>query len=211
MKFTERQLNAGDIVGGHVVLNFVNTVTAWDGVPRDYLQGFEDACDWAILAGLGSGKSVSQVRRISRAAPRKGIEELARLREFRGAVHETLLALARKSPIPRRDLQTLEAHWKGAVASSLLHGADHAVPVWTAHTSGVALLRHSLAWQTVSLLDSLSALRLKVCAAPDCGWMFLDTSKSGRRRWCDMGTCGNKAKATRFQLRSRSRKELARG
>ena len=30
--------------------------------------------------------------------------------------------------------------------------------------------------------------------AGGCGWLFLDTSRAGNRRWCDMRTCGNRAK-----------------
>jgi predicted RNA-binding Zn ribbon-like protein len=35
--------------------------------------------------------------------------------------------------------------------------------------------------------------------------MFLDVSKSGRRRWCDMATCGNRAKASAHHARVKAR------
>jgi predicted RNA-binding Zn ribbon-like protein len=38
---------------------------------------------------------------------------------------------------------------------------------------------------------------VRVCAAEDCGWLFLDTSKNHTRRWCSMKSCGNRAKARR--------------
>lgn len=41
--------------------------------------------------------------------------------------------------------------------------------------------------------------RLKVCAADDCGLMFLDTSRPGSRRWCSMQRCGNRAKVRQFR------------
>jgi predicted RNA-binding Zn ribbon-like protein len=34
-------------------------------------------------------------------------------------------------------------------------------------------------------------------------WLFVDESKNGTRRWCDMTACGNRAKARRHYLRSR--------
>ena len=46
--------------------------------------------------------------------------------------------------------------------------------------------------------------RLRRCAAPDCGAWFLDTSKGGRRKWCSMATCGNRAKASRHRRRERA-------
>lgn len=45
--------------------------------------------------------------------------------------------------------------------------------------------------------------RVKACRGTDCGWVFLDTSRNGSRRWCDMATCGNRAKTTAFRARHR--------
>jgi len=35
--------------------------------------------------------------------------------------------------------------------------------------------------------------------------MFLDTSRNGRRHWCDMKDCGNLAKVRRFRQRLREK------
>ena len=43
--------------------------------------------------------------------------------------------------------------------------------------------------------------RLRICANDDCRWVFEDTSRAGRRRWCDMTSCGNVAKARRYRAR----------
>jgi predicted RNA-binding Zn ribbon-like protein len=45
--------------------------------------------------------------------------------------------------------------------------------------------------------------RLGVCADDTCGWLFIDESPAGRRRWCDMRTCGNRAKVARHRARAR--------
>jgi predicted RNA-binding Zn ribbon-like protein len=45
--------------------------------------------------------------------------------------------------------------------------------------------------------------RLRVCANPGCREVFVDRSRTGRRRWCDMRTCGNQAKAARHRARLR--------
>ena len=41
--------------------------------------------------------------------------------------------------------------------------------------------------------------RVRKCASPRCGRVFQDETKNGRRRWCDMATCGNRAKAARHR------------
>ena len=45
--------------------------------------------------------------------------------------------------------------------------------------------------------------RLGMCASDTCSSIFIDRSPGGRRHWCDMGTCGNRAKVARHRARSR--------
>jgi predicted RNA-binding Zn ribbon-like protein len=46
--------------------------------------------------------------------------------------------------------------------------------------------------------------RVRRCANPECGWLFLDDSRAGKRRWCSMQSCGNRAKARRHYHKSRA-------
>jgi len=45
--------------------------------------------------------------------------------------------------------------------------------------------------------------RFRICANDTCRWIFYDESRSGQRRWCDMATCGNRAKARRHRARQK--------
>jgi predicted RNA-binding Zn ribbon-like protein len=61
-----------------------------------------------------------------------------------------------------------------------------------------------LAWLAVDAIDLMrfaDLSRLRRCEGEDCGWLFLDSSKAGRRRWCDMTVCGNRAKARRHRAK----------
>jgi CGNR zinc finger len=42
----------------------------------------------------------------------------------------------------------------------------------------------------LTLLMAKDLLRTKRCAGQECGWLFLDTTKNNRRRWCEMRVCG---------------------
>ena len=66
--------------------------------------------------------------------------------------------------------------------------------IWLVIESGAELLTHG------------TTDRIRECRdeSEGCGWLFLDTSKNGRRRWCDMRSCGNVAKAHRHRARTRS-------
>jgi predicted RNA-binding Zn ribbon-like protein len=52
------------------------------------------------------------------------------------------------------------------------------------------------------ILGELS--RVRRCADPRCQRVFFDNTKNGRRRWCDMSTCGNRAKAARHREKLKS-------
>lgn len=46
--------------------------------------------------------------------------------------------------------------------------------------------------------------RVRKCAEPTCTLYFFDESKAGRRKWCSMSLCGNRAKATNHYRKTRS-------
>jgi predicted RNA-binding Zn ribbon-like protein len=52
----------------------------------------------------------------------------------------------------------------------------------------------SIARDTLDLATSPAVTRVRDCANPHCGVLFLDSSRPGTRRWCSMDTCGNRAK-----------------
>jgi predicted RNA-binding Zn ribbon-like protein len=56
----------------------------------------------------------------------------------------------------------------------------------------------ALARDAIDLVTSPTVERLRHCADPTCRALFVDLSRPGRRRWCSMGSCGNRAKKDRF-------------
>ncbi|TDU02088.1 putative RNA-binding Zn ribbon-like protein [Streptomyces sp. 846.5] len=46
--------------------------------------------------------------------------------------------------------------------------------------------------------------RIRECAHERCILTFFDTSQNGRRRWCSMSDCGNRAKAARHYAQQKS-------
>ncbi|MEM7417917.1 MAG: CGNR zinc finger domain-containing protein [Gemmatimonadota bacterium] len=58
-----------------------------------------------------------------------------------------------------------------------------------------------VAREAAQLLGSVAPQRLRQCAAEACERWFVDLSKAGRRKWCSMATCGNRAKASRYRER----------
>ncbi len=49
-------------------------------------------------------------------------------------------------------------------------------------------------------MDSGDWQRLKPCKDPTCRWLYYDHSKNRSAAWCDMASCGNRAKARRRRM-----------
>ncbi|QUX25728.1 CGNR zinc finger domain-containing protein [Nocardiopsis sp. MT53] len=46
--------------------------------------------------------------------------------------------------------------------------------------------------------------RIRECGAEDRRWVFVDSPRPGRRRWCAMGRCGNRHKIRELRIRRES-------
>lgn len=191
-----------DFVAGHPVLDFVNTVTGRNASPRDWLVDDQALAQWGETTDLicEAIPAAGGVRPKAGKAPSPTFAQAKSLRE---ALHGVFKSIAEARPPAAGDVATLERHWKAAVQRGRLRAVGQKLVFASDATQDARALVDELAIRAVDLLREDISERLKVCAGPNCGWLFLDTSKAGRRRWCDMRTCGNDAKARSFRSRQR--------
>jgi predicted RNA-binding Zn ribbon-like protein len=99
------------------------------------------------------------------------------------AGHEDIInrAAAAPPPVPCMD--------RGAVMLSAA-GPDPAASALSA-----------VARDAIGLFTTAEARRMRECASPECGLLFLDLSRPGRRRWCSSNACGGKARAAAYRQR----------
>ena len=194
-----------DLIGGHVVIDLVNTVNARDAVSVDWLDGYPRLLEWAELTGSFDPDTIRRLRRGATRDPADAARALRSIKELREALHGVLTSIGRKDAPPLDDVRRLERSWKEAVAHGRIAVSNGGTHVQLGvEASGLAYVEHELAIRALELLQSLPQERTRVCAGPRCGWLFIDRSKAGRRRWCDMATCGNAAKSRRHYGRSRA-------
>jgi predicted RNA-binding Zn ribbon-like protein len=201
----EHSFQAHDLVGGHVVLNFVNTITARNAEPVDWLDGYPRLLEWAALTGEFAPTTLAALRRASARDPKAEASALRSAKHLRETLWDLLSATVEGRPLPTPALQHLQRHWKAAITNASLnpHG-NHLTVTLDVGASRLEYISHVLALRAVALLETLPLDRTRICAGPQCGWLFLDSSKAGKRRWCDMATCGNAAKTSRYQQRRRA-------
>lgn len=194
-----------DLVGGHIVLDLVNTVTGRDSRPTDWLDTYGRLLEWAQLTGTFDASALRALRRICAANERAAVMALGRLRELREAAYQLVVATLRRQAVPAEALAQLEKHWKRAAAAATVSYADgRAVLGLDVESAGLDYPTHVLALSALELLQELPLERTRECASPRCTWVFIDKSRGGQRRWCDMATCGNQAKSRRHYERKRA-------
>lgn len=206
LRVVPHQFTRADLCAGHFVLDFVNTAAGLNRDPRDWLDTYERLIEWSALAGIGQATLKGKLIDLDRANPAGGQEALADARLLRSALYE-ILHSGREGVLPpdsaveqlqrwcRRGGATLELRWnrEGVLRTSI-------------ESCGLDVISATVALAAAELLSRPLDGQMGVCAGRNCGWVFLDTSKSRRRRWCDMKTCGNAAKADRHYRRTRSLK-----
>lgn len=180
-------------VAGNAALDFVNTAEE-RGHPAagDALVTPADLCLWGQRYGI-LGVSV-----------KVGIDadaELERARRARDLLYEVFLARVHGQPVASAQLADLAELARTAYqAGSLQPEEDYAIR-WHWNRSDLATVRHVAVSRGVELLRDEPSPRLKQCPGDHCGWIFLDTTKRGNRRWCLMSECGQDAKDERRRAR----------
>lgn len=194
-----------DLVAGHPALDLVNTVTARDAEPFDWLAAPESLWAWAALAGVLQSAEPAGLQRLSLDRPVAARSALRHCRALREALHDALLALQLQRPVPEASLLALDTARRAAQARArLVAGPDGIDTRCSLDTSGLDLVTDRVALLALPLLQAPPLERLRVCDGTHCGWLFIDASKAGRRRWCDMATCGAAHKAERHRQRTAS-------
>ncbi len=204
MRLESHDFRPADLVGGDPALDLVNTVTARDSQARDWLEDYSALLRWAEQRRVLARAEAAALSAAARARPAHAAEALARAKTLREALCRALYASAQgRSPAPAA-VRTLDrARLAASQAARLRAHPARLSTEWSVSGSSLDLAAHRLTAHAFALFQGTRLQRLRVCDGRHCGWVFLDSSKSGRRRWCDMATCGNLAKAQRFHQRQR--------
>ncbi len=185
-------------------LDFLNTDDTENGFPRDRLPTLDVALDWFVDRGVIHGEGADRLRVQATADPVFAARDVARIHAVRSALREVADAIVEHRPPLPGALDTVNRALHARQVIELVPSSDGCVAVDHRHVGDPiddALAR--LADPLVNELVSGRPERIKICDNDRCRWVFYDTSRTSRRRWCDMSTCGNRAKAARHRARSK--------
>ena len=202
-------MNARDLLpeppqSDELFVTFANTLEFTNGIPTDHVA--EPA---ALLAWLRENGLISERGRAGESArlhrdPREGERRMERFRYLRNLVHAIADRVNDGHPPTRdqvRDLNHILRH--GLHYHQLVSEADGARYSVSQVGDHLDQARATIASSLANFLAQDDPHRLHTCANEGCREIFIDRSPTGRRRWCDMRVCGNRAKVARHRSRAR--------
>lgn len=176
-------------VSGHVALDLTGTVGHRDSDDRfDLLTDPEALGRWTAEAGVLD------------TAPPVDAGGLAATTELREAIYRLARARVEGTPVDPSDGELVNRAAEPMPVSVRLVG-----PGSLTRHGDLAAVRSTVARAAIELLGGPAGGQLKLCSATPCTRLYLDNSRRGSRRWCDMRECGNRAKAASYRRRHPAR------
>jgi predicted RNA-binding Zn ribbon-like protein len=206
MSIGQLKINAIRLVGGVNVLDYLNTCdgrrpgTSLKAVV-DKLSNLEEIVHWFLHAGLIGEAEHARCVELVQQSSWHSLTAFRQLIDFRESLYRLFLPVALGEAVERGELAALNEVVVSTASQRVLVSTAEGF-VWSWRPSETldgmtAGFMGRIAVQAATLLTSPDLARLKSCALSDCDWLFVDTSKNGRRRWCQMNVCGAKEKARR--------------
>ncbi|MDQ0110751.1 putative RNA-binding Zn ribbon-like protein [Paenibacillus harenae] len=183
-------------LGGAVWINLANTIVMQDNQSVDVLEDPSNMLQWLEGNGLLEGELTVEPGKAS--------------------IHYALILLRNICLEAITDL-----HGEGRLSDQTFSklakkSSELIVDVRTERSNDVPYLIHEgrssedrISYAVLkSLVETVAQYppeRIRKCEHESCILHFIDTSKSGKRRWCSMDLCGNRQKAADFYARQKER------
>lgn len=187
--------------GNALCLNFINTVHDRVREPEnDYLNSSADVVRWAARAGIIEENARNEwIERLTHDAHRSLLQDTLTLREL---LYRMFRAVSQGANIDSDALHAFNQILPPCLSLlQLVPNQQGYTYRWSVAPDERLTITAPVVHSAYTLLLSDQLPRVKAC--PQCGWLFLDTTKNGKRKWCSMKTCGSNAKALAWYYRQK--------
>lgn len=194
-----------ELTAGPVCLDFINTLDdRFSNEPKELLKSYLDVARFAEDTLILDTNHVDRLFALSQASPDAAQRALGAAIQLREAMSAVFWATLNKKAVPPAALFTLNQYVQDAAQhATLVPGNGRFAWKFEAARNNFEAPLWPIARSAADLLASEEVSLVRACASKTCLWLFLDTSKNHRRRWCDMTKCGNRAKFQRFYRRQK--------
>ncbi|MGH2733966.1 MAG: CGNR zinc finger domain-containing protein [Actinomycetota bacterium] len=188
------------LVGGQPSLDLINTL-AWPATDRehDWFDPSTNVALWALEVGLIDDETRRGFDRARRDDPDQWASQLRAIRDLRQSLRSAIKPLALgEAPTP----QSMDELNRMLAVAARRRRIDHETLQWSwSEPTTLVELMAPVIWNAGEVLTSIDRKRIGLC--PTCDWLFHDTTRNRRRRWCDMADCGSRDKALRYYHRQK--------
>ncbi|HXT31064.1 MAG TPA: ABATE domain-containing protein [Vicinamibacterales bacterium] len=188
-----------DFCGNHLAIDFTNTVGDRGGDRGEHLKTFGDIVAWAEARGVISRSAAAALRQTADADPEGAHRAWRSALMFREALYNVLAAASSNRRARPADLAVVNDHVADTFKGAALAQAGERFLLETPAEEWLDPVLRPVTRAAVDLLTSDDLSKVGRCADEECAWLFLDTTRSRSRRWCDMRVCGNRSKVRRFR------------
>jgi predicted RNA-binding Zn ribbon-like protein len=194
------------LVGGALCLDFTNTSSGrGTALRQEHLRNWRHLLAWAEHAGIIEPRARYAIERETRGTPLPARRSLHRALTLREAIFVIFQAVAAGKRAPRQSIEILNSVLSEAMSVARVRPLhEHYVWTWIGKPTTLAQLLWPIARSAAELLVGPELGRVKVCPGHGCGWLFVDRTRNGNRRWCEMEICGSRAKMRRYHQRRRA-------
>lgn len=195
-------------IAGSLSLDFLNTVHNYNASdPREELKEMKDLVIWARRAGILNAKDARSILYESRKRPGEAERFLQETQKLRNSIYSMFFAISRNHPIDSRALKRIRRHLSRSMMQMTVRRDRGRYRLLSSNeeTPANRFLFIILESTLRLLMSHQDLLRLRQCEGENCTWLFLDRSKNRSRRWCEMQSCGSRAKSRRYYSRKKKR------
>ena len=191
---------------GLLCLDFTDTLI-WR-LRDNPIEGFKDYSifiRWGQKIGLLTETSANYLLQEAKRRPLEAESVLRRTIELREALYRIIVASIEGHQPRKDDIYLLNTEISEMLQRTVLtYKQGNFEWAWHVSKNDLDQLLWPILHSATGLLTTSELRRIGMCQGDGCGWLFYDNSRNQSRKWCDMGECGNRAKARRFYKKTRS-------
>ena len=195
-----------ELSGGALCLDFTNTLGDRPRSESEQLHTYDDLLRFSRESESLSAADLEGLEALSKSCDACSDPIFERAIELREALYRIFSGLTRSESPAERDLEVLNAAINKRLCQiEMRHQGNGFDWAWGGPERALDRPLWPIARSAAELLTSNRIDSIRECDSETCSWLFLDRSRNRRRRWCDMSTCGNRAKARRHYRRQKKR------
>jgi predicted RNA-binding Zn ribbon-like protein len=196
------------LVGSELAFDFSNTSSGRGGPQHiDHLRAPEHLVTWARHAKMLTPRDGDYIAKRLAANSALGTRLLDRALALRETIYAIGIACARGQRPRHEHVGALTQVYAASIHKARLSPCEaNFAWVWRPEDGVIEAILGPIALSALTTLSQADLTRIKQCGGEHCGWLFFDTTKNKRRRWCEMEVCGNRAKQKAHRARAEGRR-----